>query len=302
MRPFLVRSVIFCLLAFCGFAMLISRADGRSDPFYLRFTTPRQHNLILGTSRAAQGLLPSVFHRILGKAIFNYSFTSSDSPFGPAYLESIKKKLDPSTHDGLFIVTVDPWALTEPYKVAGGKVQFGESKHFLGRMNFVNVHPNFEYLLFHNQGPFLQLLDPPSDVMTLHRDGWLEVNVPMDPASVAQRIKRKIESYRNEMMPGRPGPAERLSYLERTIAFLKTHGRVFLVRLPVHPEMFALELEQFPDFNAQIGQVVPMCDGYLDLTPRNADFTYTDGNHLYKRSGEAVSALLAAWIQAQEGG
>ena len=94
MKRFILQlALILSVLIGCIF-LVLNKADGGTDPFYIRFTTPKQQNLILGTSRAAQGLQPHVFDSICNVNFYNYSFTIAHSPYGPTYLNSIKKKLN----------------------------------------------------------------------------------------------------------------------------------------------------------------------------------------------------------------
>ena len=89
---------------------------GGVDAFYGRFASPPAGSLILGTSRAAQGIRPAVLAARLGGQfegpLLNYAFTLTHSPYGPAYLASIRRKLRPEVRHGLFIVAVDPWSLS----------------------------------------------------------------------------------------------------------------------------------------------------------------------------------------------
>ena len=62
-----VVSIIFSIPILIFSALIVLKADGNLDPFYIRFTTPKQKNMILGTSRAAQGLQPSIFDNVLNK-------------------------------------------------------------------------------------------------------------------------------------------------------------------------------------------------------------------------------------------
>jgi len=82
MKKFIIKTAIFSFLTLSCFLFVLSRADGNTDPFYIRFTTPKQASLILGTSRAAQGLQPAVINEIGKTQLFNYAFTLGQSPFG----------------------------------------------------------------------------------------------------------------------------------------------------------------------------------------------------------------------------
>lgn len=101
MRQFLIQVLVFCAIAVGLFLAFLSQADGSTDPFYIRFTTPQQESLILGTSRAAQGLQPKVFDSISSLDIYNYAFTIGHSPYGKTYLNSIKKKIRENTKNGV---------------------------------------------------------------------------------------------------------------------------------------------------------------------------------------------------------
>ncbi len=55
-----------------------------------------------------------------------------------------------------------------------------------------------------------------------------------------------------------------------------------------------------PDFESKLQEAKCIASGYLDLTRSNADFRYTDVNHLWKESGQKVSRIIAEWIYNNE--
>lgn len=297
MKSFINKIFLFGLLVVGLFLLILSLADGYTDPFYKRFTSPQQDNLILGTSRSAQGLLPHVLKNILKKDFFNYSFTVSHSPYGPVYLNSIQKKLDPKARNGVFILAVDPWAIASQTDQPNDSLHFRENNLCLGNTHFVNINPNFEYLLKNLSGNYYTVISNRKKNVFLHDNGWLEVSVTMDSSEVAKRKADKIIDYRNNLIPYYKPSSLRIIYLQKTISFLQEHGKVYLVRLPTHPEMYALENEWMPDFNERIANAANMADGFLDLSFKNASFLYTDGNHLHKSSGKIVSNRVANWIK-----
>ena len=71
---------------------------------------------------------------------------------------------------------------------------------------------------------------------------------------------------------------------------------VYLVRLPMHPEMQKIEELLMKNFEERISKIIPMTKGYLDFTKNNGDYIYTDGNHLHKSSGILVSKKVGKWI------
>lgn len=303
MRTFLLKILLFAGLLAAVFGFLYSRADGYLDPFYRRFTSPKQTSLILGTSRAAQGVLPQVLDSVLGKHFVNYSFTVDHSPFGPVYEASIRRKLSKDGTDGIFIVCVDPWSLSSTTEDPDDSTSFRENHRQLGGLQCVNMDPNVEYL-FKNvklKDYYRKFIVRPERHMFLHDDGWLAVNVPMDSANVARRTKRKVADYNNKVKRDYRYSPLRLRSLCSTITFLKQHGEVYLVRLPAHPELYAVEQEVMPDFDEKIRPAVELAGHYLDLMPENREYAYVDGNHLYKESGRQVSARIGRWVRSMRG-
>ncbi|MCB0465507.1 MAG: hypothetical protein KDC78_07505 [Aequorivita sp.] len=298
MKRFLLESTLFSVAIIASVYFVFLQADGKSDPFYSRTTTPKQASLILGTSKAAQGLMPEVLNPYLETDIYNFSFTVAHSPFGPAYLSAIEKKLKPETKDGVFIITVDPWSISSDGKDPNNEAEFGESKSFMGIAKSFSSKPNISYLLNSYDDNYIKILLNFS-LMEVHNDGWLEVFPPMDSASVKNRItenileqKVKLESYQFSQT--------RFEYLKKTIETLKKCGKVYLVRLPVYTEIAEIEDELIPDFNSKIKDLANAEElPYLNLMNSDTKFTFTDGIHLYKDSAKDVSAGVGRWISKE---
>jgi len=163
-------------------------------------------------------------------------------------------------------------------------------------MNFVNLNPNIPYILKNLNGKYLNKVFRPNTSMFLHNDGWLEITVDMDSITLQKKINSKVKSYWTDNFPIYKFSELRMDYLSQTIKFLKKHGNVYLVRLPIHERMMEIEKKLMPDFDLKIKNAINLSDGYLDLTPQNDLYDYTDGNHLYKDSGKNVSIILANWI------
>lgn len=302
MRAFLRTLLAFAVLPAAVFAWSLWRADGETDEYYLRFTTPPAGSMILGTSRSAQGLRPQVMDSVLGKSghpgqVLNYSFALGISNYGPAYLRSIGRKLDPSARDGVFVLAVDPWSLGAR---AGESDATGwpEDERFLAKLRLVSMKPNVEYLLTAYQKPILTIAWPRAErqqrTMRVHPDGWLEVRLPMDSASVAKRERDKLREYRATHAPGLRVSEERIAWLERTITLVRPHGRVLLVRMPVGAGMLALEDSLAPGFSARMEAVAREQGArFLDLTLHPGPWRFTDGHHLEPGSAAEASRLVA---------
>lgn len=265
---------------------------GQVDAFYGRFTTPPAGSLILGTSRAAQGVQPAVLAAGLGGQfegpMLNYAFTLTHSPYGPAYLRSIERKLRPTTKNGLFVVAVDPWSLS----LAGPEGTFPEAQSFIGQLPAVSQRPNLAYLARYQTKPLYRLLlDYATATERLHPDGWLEVRIGTDSAQVRARTARKVQDYRR-LAAAQHLSAGRLQALRRTVEFLKPHGRVVLVRLPVGPPLLRLEHTYQPGFAALMRRTAAeLAVPYLDYSAQ--PYATTDGNHLQRAASAAFSRRLA---------
>ena len=296
MSKFIIKTLVFSFIILVIFLLICSKADGYTDPYYVRFTTPKQNSLILGTSRAAQGLQPKIFNAILNEKISNYSFTMAHSPFGATYLNSIKKKVNPNAKNGTFIIAIDPWSLSSFTEMPEDSLSFRELKLALNHTPLVNVNPNVFYLMNSFNKKYYKILAHKKTRMFLHKDGWLEVNIKLDSTDFLKTIADKEKMYREQILPIAQFSKTRFSYLKQTINFLKDHGDVYLVRLPIHPKIMEIENELMPNFNNDVKEAIALTSGYLDLTHKNYDFNYTDGNHLHKASGKIVSEIMASWI------
>ena len=278
-----------------SFLAYLSLADGYSDPYYLRFKKREFQSLILGTSRAAQGIQPSEINRILGREdVYNYSFSISHSPYGELYKHSILSRLSDNSQDQIFILSLDPWSISEntnrPRREFDGPLnQPTLSQPWLG----------LNYLLFHFQGHLgnillMKFIKP----MFLHEDGWLEVMIPMDSASIEKRTLSKIQTYREENLPNYFISPKRMSSLEGLIISLQEKGSVFLVILPVESRIHEIDLQLDPDFSDRAQEIsIKLNAPLLDFSNQGKRFVYTDGNHLSPASGKKVSKIIADWIQ-----
>lgn len=296
MKKFNLHFTILIVLIFLTIKVVLSLADGYSDPYYLRVSSPRQPNLILGTSKSAQGLQPKYFKNILNKNFYNYSFALSISPYGETYLNSIKNKLDTTQNNYICILTVDIWSISSITKNPNDSLHFREIKSFLKDITNVTKSPNYKYLINYFDGKYYNILLKKSPSL-LNKDGWLEVR--LDNENTERRTSFTLESYKKKAAQYKFSSL-RLKYLLKTISFLKQYGKVYIVRLPVHSRLSIIENELQPDFNSLIKPAIEESNGYLDMMPYNGNYSYTDGVHLNKKSGKDVTNIISNWIKKME--
>ena len=271
------------------------------DPFYTRFTTPPAASLVLGTSRAAQAVQPAVLRARLGQRYegpwLNYAFTAMHSPYGPSYVASIRRKLAPSARHGLFVVAVDPWALSLlKTQRALETTKLPEDDQMIGQLSLVNQNPNFEYLAHYLTAPLYHAFftDTVRATERLHRDGWLEIQLPSpttDSVRYRERLAEKLVTYRRLSHTSYLAPT-RLASLRQLIALLQPHGQVVLVRLPTGAGLAAIEQQYQPQFD-QLMQQVSASFGVPYLNYISQPYPTTDGNHLWHGATRAFSQRLA---------
>lgn len=297
MRAFLIKCFVFLFLLLGSILTIFLIEGGYSDPFYLKFTTPKQGSLILGTSRAAQGVIPAILNKELAKLtkhpFYNYAFTLANSPYGDVYLSSIQHKVADS-NDGIFILAVDPWSIATGDS-SQADVDLPERRNFLANVRHVSINPNLEYMLKFYPDFYVNIVGSrlrPSH-RVLHDDGWLEINLAMDSTAQAYRMHKMINMHKKKGSIFHISSV-RLDYLCRTIAFLKRHGRVFLIRIPIGKEMRTLEETAMPAFVHKMDSIaltygVP----FLDMSTETEGLRFTDGHHLHKTSSARYSRDLA---------
>jgi hypothetical protein len=308
MRSFVIKIIFFAVLVFAFITITFLLADGYTDPYYLRLTSPRQSSLIVGSSRAAQAMKPGVIDSVLSRNdMYNFSFTRENSPYGPVYSKSIHRKLDKSSKGGIFILTVDPWMVSSVSEDPNNPDQFRENGLFLDNIRFVNLKPNYFYLLRETNASYLRMWfnffsrvtgRKINNSVLLHENGWLEIDIPMDSVSVRQRTAGKFDDYRYNTLPYYHKSDFRLDSLKELITYLKDYGYVTMVRLPVPSELIKIEDEFYSDFEDEMSKISQQLNvPYLTFSKVGDNYLYTDGNHLYKDSATDVSITVAEWIR-----
>ncbi|MEZ4808461.1 MAG: hypothetical protein R2815_13440 [Flavobacteriales bacterium] len=168
-------------------------------------------------------------------------------------------------------------------------------------MRTFNATPNLEYLVRAYGAGWGGLIGGPlvevDTTLLLHENGWLEVRIPMDSASIAQRTRQKRKEY-EALAVEFTYRQDRLLYLERTIEFLKPHGTVVLVRIPVSGWMRDLENEYRPGFSNEMQRLADAHHVlYVDDTEAPGPYLFTDGNHLAATSAKEYSRWLATRLR-----
>lgn len=305
MRKFILSILVFGFIILVSIVAFFYMADGSTDAMYLKFTTPQQSALIIGSSRAAQGIHPEKINTTLQRDdVYNYAFQIPTSPYGEAYFNSIKRKINPNTKNGLFILEVNPWTIGLRKDSITNEEYLSEAKGFLANTNRVSMNPNFEYLIESYNGSYINILKDRNrkgayQTLFVEDDGWLHVTIESDMISREDRTALKIKTYRKDLNIYHGVSQYRKDYLIKTIAFLKAYGNVYLVRIPVIDDMLQIEKDLQPNFENQMQQIAKDNEiQFINMMPNLSKYSYTDGNHLDVSSGEQFSIDLANNIRA----
>jgi len=273
----------------------IMDVKGITDATYRKFTSKGQTSLVVGTSRAAQGILPRVLNDGLSSygldlPIFNFSFNVAESPYGEIYYHAIQRKLGGNTaHNSLSIVCVDPFAISDKPDELKGNCR----REIGGMLDRIKRYyrPNFSYLFRYCY---------PREWKNMHYeelqdDGWLRINAEMDSISVSNRKSNKKDEYTQISII--PSPY-RMDWLRKTIQLLKTNGLVILVRIPTSSFMNEWEDKQWPCFSDDMKRISEELEViYIDFSDQYDSYETTDGNHLYKDAAADFSSALCDSIR-----
>lgn len=306
MKKFLFKISFYIIGVIAVMLFLGTYADGNTDDNYMHYTGPKPSDMILGDSRGGQAVIPYVLdEKLKGTKFNNFALNIGDSPYGQVYLEAVKKRMNPDTKNGIFILTVDPWCLSID-KSLEHSTEDPDQNSPLADMHFYDMSPNYEYLLKHYSRSWFNIYKEREElaksVTFLHKNGWMEVNVNVHPDSVRVREVKKIEGY-TDMMKNQMISQYRINAFQDMIQYLKGKGTVYIIRIPAFKGMMELEDIYDPGFNKRIENIAQQ-NGvkFFNLSSNPQDYIYTDGNHMYKESGKIFSAQIADSIIADKKG
>tara|TARA_B100001250_G_C19773316_1_gene778292 strand:+ start:316 stop:1215 length:900 start_codon:yes stop_codon:yes gene_type:complete len=299
MKRYLIEIILILSFPFIIFLILINYGDWSSDSFYYKVSSLKQKSMIIGSSRALQGLNPDILNEKLNRSdIFNFAFTNLHSPYGQQYLSFIKNKIDQSSNNNIYFLCVNPWIISSKTKNPNDVERFRELKSNLLVEDYSNgFNGKFKYYYDHYNQALYELIYNFRKITVLNKNGYLKLNLKKDSG----RLERKIQHYIYNMLPNYNFSTIRYGYIEKTINFLKDYGTVYLIRLPIHEKMYQIEnrlLKNFDDLIITLSKKYKI--KYINLTSFNDEYNYTDGNHLEYQSAKKVSELIALEIKSHE--
>ena len=204
--------------------------------------------------------------------------------------------MDLNTKTGLFILSVHPFSLAQRDSDNFAKGIYFEADEPPHNMRFPSMDPNPEY--FFKNFKYFHFKTIFSKVALLHEDGWLELNnIPTDSAAI-KAVQFEVEKTYHGFAERWKKAPYRVSKLEETIAFLKQHGTVILVRMPVSKSVLKIESGFWPNFDDEIEKIAAKENvDYINYAKSAHSFVVFDGSHLDNKSGAIFSKAMCDSIR-----
>jgi len=251
--------------------------------------------------------MDSVLHTVPYEGGFlNFAFEKSQSPYGKVYLEAIKKKIPKNTTRGIFILGVSPASFTATVRfTTAEEINKNDEKTLVGKISELNKDPNYEYIRKGFAGSLYKGLFPYNSQVTtvFHDNGWEEFklstkNYQVTDEDIAKWTSQTMGGYKRVLKEQPEVVSEiRIESFKELISFLKQHGQVFVVRMPVDSLVLGMEIQWWKEFNTQMTLISAANDvPYFDFSDATQYRTY-DGSHLSSAYAKEFSVRLAEDIK-----
>ena len=307
MIRFLGKLLLFSFVLSATYLLLVHKlSQGYVDMYYPKFTQPGG-SLVLGLSRADQGIDPSLLQEELRPADFAapfVNFASNQSYYGEVYLKAIRKKVPANVKNGLFILSVTPGSFTAPKKAGDRELVKMDEHTIMGKTGNFTTQPNYDYIMnCYGQALYNSLHTLTAwENLTTHEDGWNEVRMQSGEQEITKKDiafwKAQNLSFYNRKIRTEAVRDHRKEYLEKTIEYLKGHGTVLLVRLPADPDIIELENQTWNGFDGHMDRIAGLHGiPYLNYSKGFDGMETYDGSHLASESAREFTRMLAADIR-----
>jgi hypothetical protein len=300
MKTLFIKLSIFSIICLFIITTVLLKYGGNVDYFYQKFTTPKAKSMIIGDSRSFQGIQPSIINNYFkgkdfGLPMLNYSFTIGQAIIGPLYNKSIFKKLDESSINGIFIISITPEMLSEHSGFNNANGEFREQGQPPHNMEYVDMNPNYEYFIknlsfFHFQAMFRRNSET-------HKDGWLEEKVlPKDEGVFNEWRNHQINLFLKDAKNSKFSNT-RIQSLKDLISKLKVKGNVYLLRMPISDEFYSYEDMYYPGFDKIIDSISKFNNiDYFNFKLIDRSYKTYDGHHIDKYEGKNFTKDLCDLI------
>lgn len=300
-------SILTILLISTYFIAVRKVTQGPVDHYYSKFTY-KSGSIIIGLSRTIFGVAPSVIEREfnnINKPVLNFGFDRARSPFGETLLNSIKHKIDTSSKNGLYIISVSPAS----FFITNSKNENAiiNMEKGMDKMTQFNSNPNYEYIRKYYEEPLYKgLYDGKISLKKAHKDGWVEFKSNLGGNySVSEK---QIKYWKEETLLGYKQVAEnqvkseyRIKKFNELISFLKKFGSVIIVRLPLDNDFIILENSFWKTFDIDIDIITKKHNiPYFNYSTSDKKYDTFDGSHLFGYSAKEFTKDLCDDIKSYQ--
>ncbi|OEK08532.1 hypothetical protein A8C32_03505 [Flavivirga aquatica] len=305
---FLIKFSVFCLLLATTYFILIHKlSKGYVDEYYNKFTQ-EAGSLIIGASRAQQGISPTILENELkehnfNKPVINFAFDGFQSPYGEVYFNAIKKKSSNIINNGLFILSVSPASFTAFTKDVEMVLNM-DKKMRIGKVDNFSSNPNYNYIMKCYESPLYNSFLPTNTWKhaLCHTNGWNEIKIKkgkhiINEADIKQWKKQTLDGY-NKKLETEVDSKYRLNSFLNTIKFLKNKGTVVIIRIPADSDFIAMENNLWKNFNSQIDSIAKKHEVPYFNYSNEVGFKTYDGSHLESESAKKLTKLLSKSIKS----
>ncbi|WP_203258684.1 hypothetical protein [Hyunsoonleella ulvae] len=303
LRSFILKIVLFACVFILAYIFMVDRLSKTYvDPHYYKFTQ-KSNNLILGLSRANEGI--STY--ITDSELFNFkesnsafvNFALNEAHFGSVYLNAIKAKIS-DMDNGIFIMSVSPGNFTSPKRfIKNEQITEFDKTLTIGKINNFTSNPNYNYIIKTYPASLYNALHVneqwPNRIS--HENGWNEIRLNTKKSIITDKdidhwkslnYKFYEDKAKNEIIS-----SYRKDYFIETIEFLKEKGILVLVRMPCDKYFLDFENNYWPNFNSYIDSISKAYNlKFLNYSETNNTYRTYDGSHFESNSAIKFTKVL----------
>lgn len=298
MKGFLIKTVAFITLFITVYVFFVDKlSQGYVDEYYNKLTQ-KSGGLILGISTASEGLSPSIIENKLkahgyDTPIINFALDGTQSRYGDVYFKSVKKKLEQSNSlkNGIFIIAVSPGSFAKQTGVNDEDIYNLDKKGVLGKIENLTSAPNYDYIINTYGMPLYNTLHTEAQWKhhISHSNGWNEIKIEIDSDTIADKDMEFWKShtirYYKRSIEKQTISDYRITGFIKILAYLKTKGDVFLVRIPADKEIMDIEQAFWPSFNTTFDSIAKSYNvPFFNYSKNYSNFKTYDGLHFESKS------------------
>jgi hypothetical protein len=307
MKVFFTKLIFLIVVLVSTYGLLVHLLSSSDvDEHYYKFTQ-EAGGLILGISRAGEGIDPSILDRELNVTgtkgpIVNFALNKYQSPYGEVYLKAVEKKIM-GREGGVYVLSIAPGNFMSPTYLNEQELKEMDQKMSIGKIDNFTKAPNYSYIANCYSKPLYTALDlEASNNPVFHQNGWQEAKLESPGFSITPELMKhwksmNLREYRRIIKREKVSPY-RIDHFKRILEYLQSKGNVFIVRLPTDCEIIADENSFWPEFDRDFNAIAQQYQvPFFNYSERCDQYVYYDGSHMESESARRFTSGLAEDIK-----